>query len=461
MSEEVRVFKIPSDNMGVLSDKFKKLGRRATRLGLPPPTFREVGEPTRVEKKNPHTDLVEKVYLIHHIVVDPGCAVVKVSGWTFVATIQHTEEGNIIRKVGNAEIPTQYRTVSQYCEHCHTNRYRKDTYILQHEEGTYKQVGRNCLADFFGHDALMYAERAQYLIDLDSLGESMEDEMGFGGGGGPSYEPLEHYLPYVAECIKVDGWMSRGKARELDLPGAATCEVAYKHLHPREAGPHFKRLFHTPSEESVKVAEEAIEWASGIEGEDVSDYLHNIRTIARRMVYEGRDMGLAASIVAAYQRHLAKLRYMELQAKRAEVAQHVGTVGDRIRVKLYVEKVIQTESMYGVSHLHIMSDEAGNVWCWFSSAGALDTGKEILLKGTIKAHNERNGIKQNMLTRCEEVNLKTYICDLEGERHTFQAETENEVRKLLRGKLGVAKLPKGLRIVEDIPQVVTEDHVQL
>lgn len=456
MDQSSHIFKVPSDNMGVLADKFKKLARRAKRIGLPAPTYTEI----KVERKTINTESGERVILLHHITVDSGCSEVKVQGWTFIATIQHTEEGNIIRKVGDAEVPVQYRKVTNLCEHCNTNRYRKDTYILSHEDGSYKQVGRNCLADFLGgHDALLYAERAQYLCDIDSLGESMEDEMGFGGGGGPKYEALEEYLGYVAECIRNDGWMSRGKAKELGMDGCATCEIAHKHLHPRNAGPNFKPMFRTPSPESFQVGAAAIEWASEIEGEEIADYLHNIRTIARRMVYEGRDMGLAASIVAAYQRHLSTLRYRELQAKRAEVAQHVGQVGDKLRVKVMVEKVVQLDSMYGTSHLHIMSSDEGNVFIWFSSAGACETGKEIILQGTIKKHDERNGVKQNVLTRCSEVELKSFYTFIAGEIHKFEAATEAEVKKLLREKLGIKKLPAGTRILQDVAQEVSDERV--
>jgi len=458
-ANKVKVYKISSDNLGNLEAKFQKLGKRARKLGLPEPTYTEVGEPTRMQKKDDVTGLVTRTWLIHHIVVNPGCSEVKVQGWTFIATIQHTEEGNIIRKVGSAEIPLQYRTVTNLCEHCNTIRNRKDTYLLSHEDGRYKQVGRNCLSDFFGHDALMYAERAQYLTDLDSLGESMEDEMGFGGRGGPNYEPLEEYLAYVAECIKLDGWMSRGKARKLGIDGCATCEVAFKHMRPLLAGAKFEPMFSLPSPESIQVANDAIDWVSAIEGEEISDYLHNIRIIGRRMVFESRDMGMAASIVVAYQRHLSNLRWKELQSKRAEIAQHVGTVGERMRLKLMVEKVVQYDSMYGTIHLHIMSDDNGNVFIWFSSSGAHETGAEIILKGTLKKHDERNGIKQNVLTMCKEVKLKTFYVLIGDEKHTFVAEKELEVRKLLREKLGLAKLPKGTRIIEDIPQVVSEERV--
>lgn len=314
----------------------------------------------------------------------------------------------------------------------------------------YIQVGRNCLADFLsGHDALLYAERAQYLADINSLGESMEDEFGFGGG--PSYSALEEYLAHVAECIRMDGWMSRGKARELDMEGFATCDVAERHYKPRLRPNNFKPMYDNPTEQSVKVAEDAIEWAANIEGEDISEYLHNIRTIARRMVYESRDIGLAASIVSAYQKHLSEIRYKELQANRRDIAQHVGQVGERICVKVIIDKVIQVDSMYGTSHLHIMSDQnTGNVFVWFSSSGAIETGSEITLKGTIKAHSERDGIKQNQLTRCERVTMKKWFAVTSDGVHYFDSVTESEVRKMLREKLAVKKLPQGIRIIEDI-----------
>lgn len=446
MIEQVKIYKIISDNLSTLRDKFVKLGRRAKKLNLPEPTFTEVNV-ERKEKKCPHSGKIERVYLLHHIVVDPGCTLIQVSGWTFVATIQITEEGNIIRNVGQENIPPEYRAINNKCEHCNTIRNRKDVYLLRHEDGTYKVVGRNCLSDFFGHDALVFAERAQYLADINSLSESMEDALGFGSGG-PNYFPLENYLPYVAESIKLDGWLSRSKARQLDMPNMATCEVAIKHMNHENTLKLFTPII--PSIESIDLANKAIQWASEIEGEDISDYLHNIRVIARRMVYEIRDMGLAASIVSAYQRHLTNLRWKDLQSKRAEIASHVGNVGDRIRVNVTVEKVVQCYSVYGVSHLHIMSDDIGNVYVWFSSFGAYTTGNQILLKGTIKKHDVREGVKQNILSRCEEVKLKTYFAIVNDRKYTLQAEKDTEARKLLREKLCVNKLPKDVCIIEDM-----------
>lgn len=450
---ENRTYKIPAQNMPFLQEKFAKLGKRAVKLGLPVPTFTETGT-SRLVEKDPATDLIIKTTLLNHIVVDLGCNEVKVEGWTFIATIQHTEEGNILRKVGEVEIPNQYREVSQLCEHCNTIRNRKDTYILRHDSGETKQVGRNCLADFFGHDALMYAERAQYLLDAQGLGEAGES---YGAGGG-THEALEEYLSFVAECIKLSGWMSRGRSRQLGLEGQATADVATRHQYPHLGGKDFQPMFNRPSTESVELAEAAINWAAELEGEELSDYLHNIRIIARRMVCESRDMGLAASIVSAYQRHLNKLVYQERLAKRSEIAQHVGNPGDKIRIKVLVEKVIQIDSTWGLSYLHIMSNDAGNVFTWFSSSGVLDTGKEVVLQGTIKSHTERDGVKQNQLTRCSEVSLHQFLVVVGTQFYRFEAASEAEVKKMLREKLGVKKLPTGLQVLEDKAPSSEEVH---
>ncbi len=463
-SDTPRLFKVPSYNLSVLRTKFDKLARRANKCGLPQPTFQEIRTQRKVDVvTDPQSgEKSERVTLLHYITVDPGCTVIKVNGWTFIATIQHTEEGNILRKVGENHIPSKYRNVSQLCEHCNTARNRKDTYILRNElTGDYKQVGRSCLADFFGHDALMYAERAQYMCDISSLSESMEDDMGFGGSSGPKYDMLERYLSHVAQCIMLDGWMSRSRARSLgDYGGAmATADIAMSHLHP---APRFVPMYRTPSDEAVKVAEESIEWASNLEGEELSDYLHNIRTIAKRGVCEGRDAGLAASIVSSYQRHINTLRQKELQARRAEVSQYVGVVGERRAFKLNVEKVLPFERDgygYGASsttvHLHLMSDNDGNVFNWWSSKGALETNADVVLFGTVKSHSEYKGVKQTTLTRCDEVTYKNYIVVVEGTKYTFEALCEDDVKKELRLKLNVKRLPKGIAIVVDSAEKVT------
>lgn len=438
----VHQFKIPSDNMAELVTVFAKLGRRAKRIGIPAPTFQEIG--TERVVKNEGEDN-ERTYLLHHIIVDPGTTVVKVNGWTFVATIQHTEDGNILRNISGDDLPLKYRTASDLCEHCNTNRYRKNTYVLRNDTtGDYKQVGRNCLSDFFGHDALMYAERAQYLLDLSDQCGSMEDDMGFGGGGGGlNYIRLELYLGHVAECIAKEGWLSKSKAREQNREMSATAVIANRHMMKDVKYPLYKEV----SDESHKLAAEAIEWAENIEGEEVNEYLHNIRLIAKSGVCSYKTFGMGASIVSTYQREVVKALELKRRAAMAP-SEYVGTEGERGVFHLLVEKVIQCDSAYGTTFLHMMSDEKGNRFTWFASSAPLDTAKQYVLKGTVKEHKEYKGTKQTVLSRCEEVELKMYSVTLHGATYSKACENEKEFRKEVQATLGLTRWPRGVKVGE-------------
>ena len=90
--------------------------------------FEEVGEEFREL-----TDERKNKYTARFVVVDvEGVAVV--NGWKFIASVEHTEKGNIIRAACNIEVPERYYTSSPICEHCKSKRFRKDTYIVMNEE---------------------------------------------------------------------------------------------------------------------------------------------------------------------------------------------------------------------------------------------------------------------------------------------------------------------------------------
>ena len=54
------------------------------------------------------------------------------------------------------------------------------------------------------------------------------------------------------------------------------------------------------------------------------------------------------------------------------------------------------------AYLYKFVDEAGNIFIWYASR-PIELHERMTLKATIKAHNERNGVKQTVLTRCKVV----------------------------------------------------------
>lgn len=107
----------------------------------------------------------------------------------------------------------------------------------------------------------------------------------------------------------------------------------------------------------------------------------------------------------AYKRHLEKkARDEKRETERLEAAaasSYVGDVGQRITVKMATANLVTSwESTYGMTFLYKFTDEQGNIYIWYASRG-IETRDGMTLKATVKSHNERDGVKQTVITRCK------------------------------------------------------------
>jgi len=411
MSENVSefVFNIPSPNLDKFKQRWEKLVRRAAKLNVPEPTYSIIGEEPhtfkvdRVRYNNGNKESYkEDVIILYHKVVIKH-ELVKINGWEFVSSLEHTEEGNIIHNIGGKDLPSKYRTCGPWCDHCKLNRSRNDTFVIVNDDGVYKQIGRNCLALFFGIDGSNIANMAEIYSIANELASASESEDAENWGSSPAtFDVLETFLSHVAQVISIEGWRSRKTASEVgDL---STSDIAYSHLHP---SPYFSnRLYAEPSDKSIEIAKSAIEWCENLSDEEVNDneYLHNIRVIARRGFIGNRQYGYAASIVSAYNKSITDRINKERRERIKEESNFVGMIGKRQNFIVMVEKVLQFDGAYGPTHMHIMTDELGNRLTWKSSSTVLDIGIMFVIKGTVKNHEEYRGIKQTILTRCQVVN---------------------------------------------------------
>jgi hypothetical protein len=292
MTTDRTIFNIPEENFAKFEAQLAKLSRKSEKL---------IGSPI-----NPFLfgyDYVDtpkggktKVFQVLLTAEVP-----KINGWTFVATLDHSQEtGTIIRSVPNTgvSIPSSYFNCKPSCDHCKVMRYRRDTYLLRSDEGEFKQVGSNCLEDFFGHDPYAIAKSAELLVDADVLARSSEE---FSGNGDRRYYDMESVLKFAAIAVRHYGFISRASAREDDRL-LATADVVMLCFTSRD--PEFK---HDQIEcVDEEVATLALEWAQNLDPRD-NEYLHNIKTLANSTVIESRQVGLAASIVGSYLRNTKRL----------------------------------------------------------------------------------------------------------------------------------------------------------
>ena len=65
-----------------------------------------------------------------------------------------------------------------------------------------------------------------------------------------------------------------------------------------------------------------------------------------------------------------------------------------------IKKVVEFDSKFGKTRVHIMEDSSGNIYTWVTNTKSLIENQKYKITATIKAHEIYHGERQNVLTRC-------------------------------------------------------------
>lgn len=320
-------------------------------------------------------------------------------GWEFLAVVEPLTGGNLLRSVPGATIVDgeldAWRTNDLRCDHCNTIRRRSETFVLRSVDGAYKQVGRQCIAHFLG------GKSAASIISALGFDKIIRDA-GEGDSGSssaaPVYTPLD-ILVQTAACVRVGGWISKGAARDRDGV-QATADIVLFVIGPRPTNPESAQKWRELNE-SCKVTDEdtahatnALAWARELSGS--SDYERNLSLIASQTIIERSHVGILASAIAGYARHLGTVA---ARASRPTSA-HVGEVGKRVDLEVTVERAITVETEYGPLVINTMRTDDGAIIVWKTGKGVGTAGSRIKLRGTVKRHTEYKGEAQTEMSRC-------------------------------------------------------------
>ena len=281
----------------------------------------------------------------------------------------------------------EYRESGSNCEHCHVNRYRKDTYVVRHESGEAKQVGSTCIKDFLGGnspDNIM--QRASLVSDVLSL---MDAVRLIQGEKNENIFPMISFLGLTSAIIREYGWVSKANAQAKG--DTATASRVLDNLR----GESDKES--VPNTDDLLLAQKASDWAEGLSDEEVepSDYLYNIRALARAGLVGVRTVGYAASIISAYTRTMQP-------PQKVQESEFVGTIKERKLFNVSCKKISGFDGNYGWTNKYSFQDKDGNILVWLTSSYEdFVSGMNYTIKGTIKSHKEFRGIKETQITRCE------------------------------------------------------------
>jgi hypothetical protein len=363
---------IPVHRLPELRQRFEALAKRAAKLGVEAPCFEVVGHRLKIER---HEVTGSERCREYELVVVRG-PVVKLAGWTFVASVEHTGSGNLIRKAPSVgfELPKNFWTDPPTCDHCRTFRNRKDTFVVRHDDGRFARVGRRCLHDFLGVDGDDAAALCEFALSL----EDGFDEDGLGGwNNGPTGFSVVEFLSFCAAMIRMDcGYRSRARFEE-----SSTADRALRAMFPGTRPARESQSVRTPYDDEV--AARVLAWGRSLPEDGISDYLQNVRVVCNLDWMQEKHAGIVASAVSAFVRDAE--RRAERDAVLCEPLAPAGTkiggtkltkkerLAGREQLPPVRAKLLRTHSfdgLYGTTILHVFSTEEGHRLVWWATLDA-------------------------------------------------------------------------------------------
>lgn len=391
-----------------LEAKFAQINKRAVKLGVPEITLSIVKTWDRpITDKNGKKDQWNRTEKVHTVKVAGETP--KLAGWDFLATIEHKEGGNIIRAVPGADekdIQQFYEAKPHYCDWCKKSRNRVDTFIVRnHDDGSMKQVGRNCISDFLGgKDPKAILQWFNWRNDINEFVEDAEEKEYNRGGRGNYEVPIDDVLNAAAAAIRNYGYI---KSSGDNGYNGSTPHMVRTVLFDRPPQSEddarsewFKKL--SPTDEDKSKVKTVVDWFAALPADQkATPFVHNIDVILNSKTASARDIGILGAIFPMYDRAIETERV----AKTPRNNEYVGQVGDKIPpTKVTVVRTRVISGQFGATQIVTMEDGNGNTLVWFNnSAHDLEEKQELTITGTIKKLDDFNGRKQTHLTRVKEL----------------------------------------------------------
>ena len=383
-------YKIPFDNLPKAVAKIATINKKALKNGLSPMSI-EYGETFITEEEMFTRDYTRKVKVDWVEISIKGTFPV-IDGWRCFASIEHEDGVNLINVHGDKDV-SKWRAIDEpVCEHCHTKRIRKYSYLIENlKTGDIKQVGKSCLKDFLKKDP---DTMLNYLAWFDGFIREFEEGGEYWGGRPvPKYDILD-----VAEiaAMAVREW---GFTPSRDIGSTKDAIVEWLN------DPKSQREF--PITENDKVVAKRTLDSFGEAGV-FSNFEKMMEDLITVKIITTKYFGYVAGAVFGNIKKTEKAASQAMDALNYK-NEHIGTVKERTEfdVKLEATRVIHGD--YGATTIHDFVTTDNHKLVWFCSgkglleAGLTEIGEEITIVGTVKGHGEFNGLKNTVINRVKMV----------------------------------------------------------
>ena len=367
-------YTIPTQNLIKINQEIKRLNKKATKMGFEPITvkilnIKEVQTKNGIERKY-------EIEINHQPLV--------ISGWKIIAKTEMLDkENSLVFPFYNKQIDLSKYNHRHVCDHCHTKRYRKITYILKHEQtNEIKQVGSTCVKDFTGINPNNIFKMLEYVKELDSIANG-------------SYQPyllgfeVKEYLARAIHHIKRNGFVSRSLGT---YKKPSTADVIKSSL--VQGDDSIK-----PTEDDYVLATEIIDFFKTFNKIKTS-YFQNLKAIANAGFITWNRDGYVASMYTTY----LKLQEKSKEKKEQLISNWVGQVGEKIQnINVRFINANGFSSYYGWTNIYNFQDEKGNKFTYFSTRDLdFEENDELtIVSAIVKNHKEYKNTKQTIITRCK------------------------------------------------------------
>lgn len=400
---------------------FKKLvanaNKKAAKLGVPEYVV-TIGSPRLVE-------FTEKGCLRFRSVTDVSIEgqTPKFAGWKLVGVVSPlvTDSGEIlpfittvpnevVRSNGQARDPL-------WCDHCKVRRDRLETFIVRHEDGTEKQVGRNCIADFLGDSRMSPSGLAGLMNTLASISDSVAEW--HKGARKFDAESFTAVLATTLAVLRKHNWVSAKEAylrNNLTSTKSRVWDVLPAFLNRPETADEreievWKNTYRMadfdclPTDADFDKAEEYRQQLAVIldtkeESGQIGDYTIALRILNQTGAVHKKAFGIAVSAIPFVDRELGSTNHIDpVKARLAsalKTSKHVGTpkVRQVFTGAMFVEN-FQTST--GMTVATFLTAE-GDVLKLFSHQ-TLKPGQIVNLKATVVRHDNYKGTNQTVVNR--------------------------------------------------------------
>lgn len=428
-----KTYMIPEENVENLEKKFNTAARKIRKINPELEPTMTKGDHTVILTRNIEivpsdcrtSSFVKKVpYEAREIEINiPDGVVFAEDGWVFGGTVEPSGvEGKnfinfpILKDEDSNPVPTKYFSSNPCsCDYCKTDRKRTKTYLVtDRATGEWKQLGKECLKLFVtGIDIDAIATFESFIKEVEDIANPGNE---FFYNRRARFVEVQRALELAQAATKMFGFVAT-RDNVGDRNVFSTKNIVQAKLLKEMGCPSDLLNVDNTDREKINLAVAKLTvYSSYAEGSISNDiialqetvtelpdepYYNNLKTVLANEYVPLDKLGLLVSAPKAISRYYELKKMQEEKEKLAKSSNYIGEVGEKISVNFVSgREVACCETQFGLLHIYEFKDTNGNTVVWKTSSGK-DIPESGVITGTVKAHEEYDGIKQTVILRAK------------------------------------------------------------